>query len=180
MFKNYFKIGWRNLTRNKTYAAINIVGLSLGIACSLLIFTIVTYHLSFENFNHNKDRIYRVVTEIHADNTFYSRGTPAPLAKALRNDFGFADKSVRVAVFWNMPVNINSGSQLKKFNEEAGIAVTTSEFFDIFNFPLEKGDIKTALNEPNTAIITEKLAKKYFADEDAMGKIIKINNLVDV
>ncbi|HLK27718.1 MAG TPA: ABC transporter permease, partial [Puia sp.] len=180
MLKNYFKTGWRNLTRNKSYAAINIIGLSLGIACSILIFTIVFYHLSFENFNHNKDRIYRVVTEVKSDNTFYSRGTPSPLAKALRNDFSFAEKSVRVAVFWKMPVNITSSqNELKKFNEENGVAVTTSDFFDIFNFPLVQGNMQTALAEPNTAIITQKLAKKYFGDENAMGKIIRINNHAD-
>jgi putative ABC transport system permease protein len=181
MIKNYFKIGWRNLTRNKTYAAINIIGLSLGIACSILIFTIVSYHLSFEDFNHNKDRIYRIVTEVHSDNTFYSRGTPSPMAKAIRDDYSFTEKAVRVAVFWKTPVNITaSNNDIKKFNEDNGIAITTSDFFDIFNFPLEKGNIKTALVEPNTAIITEKLAKKYFGDENAMGKIIRINNAVDV
>ncbi|MBS1916716.1 MAG: ABC transporter permease [Bacteroidetes bacterium] len=180
MFKNYFKTGWRNLTRNKSYAAINIIGLSLGIACSILIFTVVSYHLSFENFNHNKDRIYRIVTEVKSDNTFYSRGTPSPLAKAMRNDFSFAEKSVRVAVFWKMPVNIESSQNgLKKFNEENGVAVTSSDFFDIFNFPLVEGNIQTALTEPNTAIITQKLAKKYFGEENPMGKTIRINNKTD-
>jgi predicted permease len=181
MLKNYFKTGWRNLTRNKTYAAINIVGLSLGIACSILIFTIVSYHLSFENFNHNKDRIYRIVTEVHSENTFYSKGTPSPLAKAMRNDYAFADKAVRVAVFWKTPVNIpSSNGGEKKFNEDNGVAVTTSDFFGIFNFPLVKGNINTALTEPNTAIITQKLATKYFNTEEAIGKIIRINNAINV
>ncbi len=180
MFKNYFKTGWRNLTRHKSYAAINIIGLSLGIACSILIFIIVSYHLSFENFNYNKERIYRIVTEVHSDNTFYSRGTPSPLAKAIRNDYTYAEKSVRVAVFWKTPVNISSGNEIKKFKEDNGVAVTTSDFFGIFNFPLVQGNIKTALNEPNSAIITQKLAKKYFGNEDAMGKVIRINNTVDV
>jgi len=180
MFKNYFKIAWRNVIRNKTYASINIIGLSLGIACSILIFTIVSYHLSFEQFNKNKDRIYRIVTEVHGDNTFYSRGTPSPLAKAIRNDYTFAEKSVRVAVFWKTPVNIQSAhGDNKKFSEDNGFAITTSDFFDIFNFPLAEGNIKTALIEPNTAIITKKLAKKYFGTEDAIGKIIRINNIAD-
>jgi len=180
MFKNYFKIAWRNLTRNKTYSIINVAGLSLGIASSILIFTIVAFHLSFENFNHNKSRIYRIVTEVHGDNVFYSRGTPSPLAKAIRNDYTFAEKAVRVAVFWNMSVNIpSSKNEIKKFNEENGIAITTSDFFDIFNFPLAQGNILTALSEPNTAIITQKLATKYFGNEDAMGKIIRINNTAD-
>ncbi len=180
MFKNYIKIAWRNLTRNKTYSIINIVGLALGIACSILIFTIVSYHLSFDQFNKNKERIYRVVTEVHGENTFYSRGTPSPLAKALRSDYTFADKVARVAVFWNTPVTIpSSESANKKFNEENGIAITTADFFSIFNFPLVEGNIQTALNEPKTAIITQKLAKKYFGNDNALGKVIRINNKID-
>lgn len=179
MIKNYFKIGWRNLTHRKTYAVINIIGLSLGIACSILIFTIVTYHFSFENFNKSKDRIYRIVTEVHTDNTFYSRGTPSPLAKAIHNDYAFSEKAVRVEVFWKTPVTIPSSHSIKKFNEDNGFAITTSDFFDIFNFPLVQGNIKTALTEPNTAIITQKLAKKYFGNQDAIGKVIRINSTAD-
>ncbi|MFT3705382.1 MAG: ABC transporter permease [Agriterribacter sp.] len=180
MLKNYFRIGWRNVTRNKTYAGINIAGLSLGIACSILIFTIVSYHFSFDQFHKNKDRIYRIVTEVHGDNTFYSRGTPSPLAKAIRNDYTFAEKSVRVAVFWKTPVSIPATSgDNKKFREENGFAVTTPEFFELFDFPLSEGKIKTALAEPNSAIITQKLAKKYFGEEEAMGKLIRIDNKVD-
>lgn len=180
MFKNYFKTAWRNLIRNKTYATLNIVGLSLGIACSILIFTIVSYHLSFDQFNKNKDRIYRIVTEIHAGNIFYSRGTPSPLAKAMSSDYTFTDKVARVNVFWKASVTIpSSQNETKKFSEENGFAITTSDFFDIFNFPLAAGNIKTALAEPNTAIITQKLAEKYFGNTDAMGKVIRINNIAD-
>ncbi|MGN6353144.1 MAG: ABC transporter permease, partial [Parafilimonas sp.] len=180
MFKNYCKTAWRNLVRNKTYAALNIVGLSLGIACSILIFTIVSYHLSFDKFNKNKDRIYRIVTEIHAGNIFYSRGTPSPLAKAMSSDYTFTDKVARVNVFWKASVTIpSSQNESKKFSEENGFAITTSDFFDIFNFPLAEGNIKTALAEPNTAIITQKLAEKYFGNTDAMGKVIRINNIAD-
>jgi len=181
MIKNYFKIGWRNLTRNKTYTIVNVAGLSLGIACSILIFTIVFYNLSFEKFNKNKDRIYRVVTEIHVDNAFSSPGSPSPLAKAISNDYTFTEKVARVIVYWKAQITIPSSSQSdnKKFIEDNGFAITTSDFFSIFNFPLTEGNIKTALAEPNTAIITQNLAKKYFGNEDAMGKIIRINNTTD-
>lgn len=181
MFKNYFKTAWRNLIRNKAYTSINIIGLSTGIACSILIFTIVAYHVGFESFNKNKDRIYRVVTEVRIDNPFYSQGSPAPLAKAIRNDYTFAEKAVRVETFNNTPVIVpSSDGGTKKFNEEKGIAITTADFFDIFNFPLVEGNIRTALSEPNTAIITQQLAKKYFGNEDAMGKVIRINNSADI
>lgn len=180
MIKNYFKTAWRSLIRNKAYATINIAGLSLGIACSIVIFSIVAHHLSFENFNHNKDRIYRVGTEVRGEHTFYSHGSPAPLAKAMRNDYSFAERSARVEVFWGMPVSVeSSNNDIKKFKENNGIAITTADFFGIFNFPLAEGDIKTALNEPNTAVITQKLARKYFGHEDVIGKTIRINNTVN-
>ena len=117
---------------------------------------------------------------MHSDNIFLFAWNSSPLAKAIRNDYTYAEKAVRVAVFWKMPVNISSGNnEIKKFNEDNGIAVTTPDFFDIFNFPLVEGNIKTALPEPNTAIVTQKLARKYFGSEDGMGKVIRINDAVD-
>ncbi len=127
MLKNYFKIAWRNLKRNKAYAFINIIGLSLGIACSILIFILVSYHLSFDNFHANKDRIYRVVTELHNENISYTPGTPPPFAKAFRNDYAFAEKVARVATFGDRIISIPSEN--KKFQEEKGVAVTDPEFF---------------------------------------------------
>ena len=76
MLKNFFTIAWRNLWKNKDYASINILGLSLGIGCSILIFTLVSYHLSFDDFHPDKDRIYRVVTEFHDEINDYSQGVP--------------------------------------------------------------------------------------------------------
>src|ERR1700743_1070337 len=96
MLKSYIKIAWRNLTHNKAYAIINIVGLSLGIACGLLIFTLVTYHFSFDTFHPNKNRIYRVVTEFHDETIEYQPGAPQPMGKAFRNDYAFAEKVARV------------------------------------------------------------------------------------
>ncbi len=179
MIKNYFKIAWRNLKRNKAYASINVIGLSLGIACAILIFTLVSFHLSFDNFHKNKDRIYRVVTELHEEQLGHTPGVPPPFAKAFRNDFTFSEKVARAVTFGDMLVAIPSSKDNKKFQEENGIACVDSEFFEIFNFPLKDGDIKTALKEPNTAIVTEKIAKKYFGNESAIGKVIRVDNRAD-
>ncbi len=176
MLKNYFKTAWRNLLRNKAYALVNIIGLGLGMACSILIFIIVSYHFSFDNFHHNKDRIYRVVTELHLDRIDYNPGVPPPFTKAFRNDYSFFEKVGRVVTFNNSLISIPEG-KVKKFQEENGVAFAEPEILDIFNFPLLEGDPKTALTEPNSAIITEKLAKKYFPNANAIGKLIRLDNI---
>src|ERR1700761_1812298 len=99
MLKNFFTIAWRNLWKNKTYAGINILGLSLGIGCSILIFALVSYHLSFDDFHPAKDRIYRVVTEFHDEIADLSAGVPTPLGKYFRKDFDYADEVARVIGF---------------------------------------------------------------------------------
>ena len=180
MLKNFFTIAWRNLWKNKAYASINILGLSLGIGCSILIFTLVSYHLSFDNFHPDKDRIYRVVTEFHDEINDYSQGVPTPLGKAFRNDFDYADRVARVIGYDHSLVTIQTGNVVRKFEEEKGIAYTEPAYFDIFNFPLVQGDKTTALQAPGQALITERLARKYFGDvAGAIGKTIRIDNLSD-
>ena len=180
MLRNFFTIAWRNLWKNKTYASINILGLSLGIGCSILIFTLVSYHLSFDNFHPDKDRIYRVVTEFHDEINDYSQGVPTPLGKAFRNDFDYADRVARVIGYNNCLVTIQVGNAVRKFQEEKGMAYTEPAYFDIFNFPLQQGDKATALQAPGQALITERLARKYFGDvAGAIGKTIRIDNITD-
>ena len=179
MLRNYLKTSLRNLTRHKTYAAINIVGLALGMACGLLIFMLVKYHLSFDNFHANSDRIYRIVTEMHRDVIAYTPGVPSPLGKAFRDDYDFAEKVARIATEEDMTITVKNGDEAEFFKEEGGVAIVEPAYFDIFNFPLLKGDMKTALVEPNTAIITESLAKKYFGDADPINKTIRFGDKID-
>ena len=179
MIKNYLKIAWRNLVRNQSYAFINIFGLSLGIACSIVIFTLVSYHLSFDTFHKNKDRVYRIVTEWHDDGIGHSRAVPSPVGKAFRTEYTYAEKTARVIDYENALISIPVDQEIKKFKEENGISYTEPEYFDILDFTLVKGNKENFLKEPNSAAITEKLAKKYFGDKDPMGKTIKVNNKTD-
>jgi putative ABC transport system permease protein len=180
MLKNYFKIAWRNLKRNKAFATINVIGLSLGIACCILIFTLVNYHLNFDDFHANKDRIYRIVTEWHEDEVGYSGAVPSPVGKAFRSDYTYAEKVARVIDYPQSLITFKEKDDLKKFEEEQGVVYTEPTFFDIFNFPLIKGNKQTALINPNSAVITHKLAIKYFGkDAEAVGKVIKVNNRTD-
>jgi len=176
MIKNYIKIAWRNLKRNKAYAFISTVGLSLGIACGILIFTLVSYHLSFDNFHKNPDRIYRFITEWHDDGIGRSQGVPQPLGKAFKNNFTLAEKTARVISTNNTLISFTVGSELKKFREESGVAFAEPEFFDILNFPLVSGDKKGLLSKPDQALVTQKIARKYFGTEDVIGKVFRFEN----
>jgi putative ABC transport system permease protein len=178
MLKNYFKIGWRNLTRNKTYALINVTGLSLGVACVILIFTLITYHLSFDTYHTNSKRIYRLVTEWHDETVGHSAAVPQPLGKAFRTELPFSEKTARVVDYRNTLIALQ-GADNKKFQEENGIVFAEPAFFDIMDFPLLKGNKKTVLVQPNEAIVTEKIAHKYFGKEEAMGKVLRFNNKIN-
>jgi putative ABC transport system permease protein len=178
MIRNFIKIARRNLQRNKAYASISVVGLALGISCGILIFTLINYHLSFDNFHNNSNRVYRFYTEWHDDGVGQSPGVPQPLGKAFRTESALGERTARTISFHNNLITITNGNQIKKFNEEDGVAFTEPGYFKILNFPLVKGNTKTALEHPNEAIITQKVAYKYFGSDSPIGKIIHLDNKV--
>ncbi|UOE46403.1 ABC transporter permease [Mucilaginibacter sp. SMC90] len=180
MIKNYIKIAWRNLVRNKAYATISVIGLALGIACGVLIFTLISYHLSFDNFHNNSDRIYRFYTEFHDQGVDRVGAVPQPMAKGYRNDLAFSEKTARYISFNKTLITITHGNDVKKFGEDDGVAFVEPEYFSILNFPLLKGDKKTILVNPNEALITEKMAHKYFGNDNPIGKVFKLDNNINV
>ena len=178
MFKSYFKIGWRTLIRNKEYATINVAGLALSITCCLLIFVVIKHHLSFDDFHQNEDRIYRIVTEMHRDDIAYRNSVPSPLGEVFREEHTFAEQVSRVYQEVDILISVQNQDQIIKFKEPEGLAFTESSFFDIFNFPMKTGNISTALNAPNTAVLTDRIAKKYFGDKDPLGETIWLDNKI--
>ncbi|MGB8194454.1 MAG: ABC transporter permease [Chitinophagaceae bacterium] len=179
MLRNYFKTAFRNLMRNKSYAIINIVGLAVGIAACLLIFLVVQFELSFENFHSKKEKTYRVVSQFNTpEGVFYSPGVPFPVTPALRLDFPQLEKAAAIIQFNNDQITVEQdGLPAKKFMEERGIFFAEPQFFEVFDFPLLAGDKKTALTETNTALLTQETAEKYFGDwKSAIGKTIKYEN----
>jgi putative ABC transport system permease protein len=178
MLKTYCKIAFRILFKNKTYSTLNILGLSLSIACGILIFTLMNYHLSFDDFHKDASRIYRFVTEQHRDVVSYTNSVPPPFGKAFRDDYSFGEQTARIAT-WEGQISVHTNGQLKKFKEPRGFAFTEPAYFDIFSYPLKKGNKTTALDQPNTAIITESTAYKYFGNEDPMGKTIRLDDSLD-
>ena len=181
MFKNYFKTAFRSLRRNKGYSFINIFGLASGIAVCVLIYMVIQFEQSFENFHQKKERIYRVLTEYHhADaNVFYGPGVPTPLPNAIRKSIPQIEKVATVFTQGNDQILVlnNEGLPVKKFKEEKGVFFSEPSLFSIFDFPFLAGNAETALNAPNKAVITQKIAEKYFGNwENAIGKNIKWNN----
>jgi putative ABC transport system permease protein len=167
MFKSYLKIGWRNLLRNKTYTALNITGLAVGIASCLLIFWIIRFETSFDNFHPNADRIFRVVSATRTPNgMIYGRSNAFPIARALRLDY---PQLKQVAKLWQEDgsqvtvMNDKNSSSKKKFKED-DLFFADPAFFHIFNFPLLAGNAETALAAPNSVLISQKTAEKYFGD----------------
>ncbi|NSL86322.1 FtsX-like permease family protein [Chitinophaga sp. Mgbs1] len=179
MFKNYVKIALRSLQKNKVYTLLNVTGLALSMACCILIFLVVQYHLSFDNFHPQRERIYRFVTEQHRDQISYVATVPLAFGQAFRNDYSFSEKVARIVTFDKELVSVVSGHEVRKFKEAAGVAFVEPEYFDIFNFPLLQGNKADMLSAPNTAVITESLALKYFGTVNADGKMLRINNKID-
>ncbi|WP_018615774.1 ABC transporter permease [Segetibacter koreensis] len=180
MFKNYFKTAIRNLSRNKSYTAINVLGLGVGIAVCLMIFLVIQFETSFDNFHSKKDRIYRVITELKdASGTNHSAGVPFPLPRTLRNDFPQLEKVTAINSDGNSLFAVmddNSGRAVKKFKEEQGVFYTEPAFFDIFDFPWLAGNPKS-LDEPNTVSLTKETAERYFGSwKNAIGKTIRKDN----
>ena len=174
MFRNYLKTAIRNLKRNKVYAIINILGMAVGIAACLLIFLVIQFETSFDKFHANRENIYRVNTEFHGqDGVGYSRGIAFPVAPALRLDFPEIKLVARIYNSYHDQVTLQptSTGEVKKFTEDFYFA--EPEFFSIFNFPMLSGDVRTALREPYSVILTQEIAEKVNVDERSVRKIIE-------
>lgn len=181
MFKLNLKIALRNLWKYKGYTAINIFGLSIGLASCILIFIFVRYETSYDKNFANSDRIYRVVTEWkYADgNEFYSQGTPLPLPAAMRNDFSAFEK---VAAIQHDGGTIKVKAELGKAEIKKSEDVYYSEpaFFEIFNFTWLSGNPKQSLTAPYQVVLTERKANEYFGNwHNALGKSIMLDNKTD-
>lgn len=174
MTLNYFKMAWRNISRNKIFAMINVAGLALSVACVILIYTLVNYHLSFDNFHANSDRIFRVVTEFHTENVTYAQWVPQPLGKAFANDFSYAETVARSKHYRQVLVTLPEEQGAPKFSEESTVAFAEPEFFELFQMTLVAGSDRRILSEPNSAVITRAYAIKYFGGEDAIDKLIRV------
>jgi putative ABC transport system permease protein len=173
MFKNYLKIIFRNINRNKGYTLISVFGLAVGLACCIFIILWIQDELSYDRYHEKCDRIYRVVNEYQSEGAV-RRGvrTSAQLAPALVQDFPEVEDAVR---FSRNKYLIAYGNKQFWFN----IYFADPSLFEIFTVPFIKGDPKTALSEPGSIVISEKMAVKYFGNENPIGKTISVNHKYD-
>lgn len=174
MIRNYFKIAWRNLIKNKGFTAINIIGLSLGIGCFVMISMFVIDELSYDRFHEKADRIYRINSDIIFGGTEMSMAVSSdPMGETLKRDYPEVEQYVRFYASQG-PKLIKKGNE---FISERAIAHADSTLFDVFTFPAIIGDTKTALVEPNTVVITETAAKRYFGSAElAMGEMLETDD----
>ena len=179
MLRNYFKTAIRSLLRNRTYSVINIAGLAAGIAVFLLIFVVIGFEKSYDDFHPNKDRIYRVLSEFHHPDhsVFCNQSVPSPLPTVLRKDFPelVATTGIYESSGDQVLIPGKDGGEPKKFKEADGVFNLEPDFFKIFDFPWLAGG-PGVLNDPHAAVLTRKTAERYFGDwHTAIGRTITFN-----
>jgi len=172
MFKNFIKTAFRSLLKNKGFTTINIAGLALGLATSLLIVFYVVDELSYDKYNTNAQRIYRVNTDLkYGGNTSSFAISPPPLAAFLKNNFPEVEHAARL--IHDQGVRLKKGGE---FIQEDKVLYADSEMFSVFTLPFINGDARTALSDPYTAVITESTAKRYFNNANAVGQTLITSN----
>ncbi|RFZ84475.1 ABC transporter permease [Mucilaginibacter terrenus] len=171
MIKNYFKIAWRNLIRNKGFSATNILGLTIGMVCTIFIFLWVKDELSFDKANENYNNIHQVMaTRDFKNNVFTDPNMVFPLAKALENGNPQILKTV---------VTSHQESHLAQYNNtklKKDLYQVSDQFFNVFTYKFIKGNKATSLSDPKAMVITEAAAKAFFGSDDPIGKVIKLDN----
>ena len=161
MFESHLKTAWRNIVKHKAFAAINVVGLAIGLACCLLILFWVQDELGYDRFHENAGRIYRIVSDWTKNKWNGMEGTPAPLAPAIGKELPEIEKTARFATHNRLVFRYGE----KAFYEDRGVIVDPA-FFEIFSFRFSREIPETAFTGPADLVISEAMAAKYFGTED--------------
>ena len=169
MFCNYLKTAYRNIERYRGYSFVNIIGLAVGMACSIFIFVFVKHELSYDRFHHDADRIYQVLSHLDIKNLSIS---PTPLGPALEHDIPEVIVSSRFHWIWGGAM-VSYGD--RTFNEDR-LRFSDPSFFRMFHFQFIKGLPEHVFDNPYSIVLTQKSAEKYFGDEDPIGKVLTLNH----
>jgi len=176
MLYNYFNIALRNLLKNKVHTTINVFGLAFGMASVFLITLYIRHELSYDRFHHQAEDLYRIVWA--SDNP--QTRTPHPMAQALVADFPEVESAVSLTPLFAAGLtpethSLRNPQKDERYDEKNFLAVDTT-FFDVFDFPIVKGDAKKALKQVNGVLISESMARKYFGDDDPIGKQLAVDS----
>lgn len=170
MFRNYFKTALRNLLQHKVYSVINVAGLSIGLACAMLIMLYVQDEVSYDRFHKNVNQVYRIDKHTKRDDGSASNGSFTGYFPGPR----FSSKIPEIQSFVRFQpthADIKTGADL----QYQAVCLVDTNFFSVFNFPLVSGEASSVLAKPNSVVLTEEMAKKYFGNANALGKTIDIN-----
>lgn len=171
MFRNQLKIAWRNLIRNKGFSLLNIFGLTIGLTVTALIILWINYELGYDKFHTNKDRIYHVYNKYPVDGEIWTwNSTPKVMASAIKDDYPDVERVSRY--FYDTPFLFSVNEK----NLKATGTAVDPDFLHMFSFPLLKGNPNEVLESANSVLLTERLAKKLFGNEDPVGKGVKLDN----
>jgi putative ABC transport system permease protein len=175
MIKNYLKIAWRNLWRNKFFSTINILGLALGMACSVLIILWVQNELSVDSFHKNSDRLYAVIERQYYDHKVMGQySVPGVLADEMKKALPQVEYAAQMA--WSSQNTFQVGTKILKLEGTSASA----DYFKMFSYPLIQGNAQTALNSPVSIAISRKMAVDFFGTpQEAIGKTIRYENKKD-
>ncbi len=175
MIRNYIKIAFRNLWRHRSFSLINIIGLAVGMTAFLLILMYVSFELSYDKYHTNADQVYRLNVDIKSANDVLKfSSSSAPMGPAIKADFPEVLESARIFPY-GMVVKVNN-----QLFQENRIYITEPSIFNVFTFPMIKGDPKTSLKDPYTVVLTETTARKYFGSADPMGKTLLLDGKTPV
>jgi putative ABC transport system permease protein len=182
MFKNYFTTIRRNIARNISHTFINVAGLSLGIACSLMLYLIINHFHSFDRYHQRADHIYRIVSKsVNQGKASYGAGVPGAFPEAFRTDFSDIENKLFISAIPNALISIDkTNGEEEHFEEHQGLAYAESSYFDFFNRSWLAGNREDWNDDPNIVVISEKMAKKYFAETEVLGKSIRLNKQTDL
>ncbi|WP_353721640.1 ABC transporter permease [Dyadobacter sp. 676] len=177
MTSSYLKFTLRSLARHRVYTAINLIGLAVGMAGAIVIFQLVKYHLGVDRYHRNADRTYRVVVDLHLEDgsVEHERGSTFRLHETLKKEFAYVKDAAYLA-HKETTIRADREGESRKFLEKEHVVFTNADFFKIFDYKWISGNAN-ALKAPNQAIVTERYARKYFGNGNALGKVIRADNL---
>ena len=182
MIRNYLKVAFRSIFRNKLTAFINISGLALAMACAILVYLFITDEISYEKYHAKADRIYRVTRSFHSPEgevSLHLANVAPPIGPLLKNDFGEIETLART-LNSSLVVGLEENGQLKMANTEQEVFLAEPDIFKIFDIEIKSGDPIKSLTRPFTVMLSEKAAKRYFNSENIIGKRLRVNNAFDI